>query len=137
MRLEQFLLSILLFSVLVVAGVLVIADINNSYSDVNISTENFNMSVYNISGDIYSTTQGMKGHTLGGDVDEDSTENSMFKGAYSAIRLISNSFSWVGNIINSVSKEIPGLKIFIQFALAAVSILIIFGLIYLVFRYKG
>lgn len=137
MRLDKLLLGLLVFSVFILAGTNIVLDLNTKYDDVDISTANFDPELYNYSNGLYDTAEGMDSQTLGGSVEEDSTEESMFKGSYSAIRQFTNAYTWMGNIINLVAKEIPGLNIFIGFALTAAWLLVIFGIIFLVFRLRG
>jgi hypothetical protein len=136
MRLDSFIISILIFSVFVVAGTNLIVDVNSNYVDVNIDTTDYNLSQYSLNNEFNDTSVSMKNKVLGGDVDEETTENSMFLGAFSSLRLIRSSFEWVGDIMQSLSRALNIPTIFISYGMAAITIMIIFSLIYLIFRYR-
>ena len=63
----------------------------------------------------------------------------MIKGAYSSIRLVSSSFKITGDIVDEISSEIgiPEDSYFRLAAKASILIMVIFSLIYLVFRFKS
>ena len=142
MQLDKFLIALLIFSAVVLTGVLMIGDINNSYNKTN---DNYSDTYFtNISNkseaildSLYSVSLDMKDDTLGADVEEDSTEDSMFKGSFSAIRLVKDSFGLVGNVMTVLEDAIGVPKMFIGLTMTAISILVIFSLIYLVFRFKS
>ena len=138
MKLESYLLAFLVFSVIVVAGVLTISDVNHNYEgiiDNNISTSKFN-STYDTANTMYNLSQDQKDAVLGGEVSETNFVDSSYKGAYTAIRMISGSFGLIGGIINAIAIElsIPGYMV--AFAMAAITIAIIFGIISLILRFK-
>lgn len=135
MDLDKLVIGILAFSVIVVTGALFMNNINNNYSyaGVNLSTEDFG-DVYDTSDKLYNTSQNLKGSILGGDVDDQETENSMFRGAFSAVRAVAISFELIGDIINSIAGVLPIPSYFIGFALAAIALTISFGFIYIIFR---
>lgn len=136
MELDKFLIGILVFTALIVGGTLIIGNFNENYDDVmqdNISTDDFT-GVYDTTDKIYNLSQDMKGSILGGEVDEDDTADSMFKGGYKTIRFIQVSFSLVGDIIGAIATKMGIPSFFITLALAALTISIIFGILYLIFR---
>lgn len=136
MELDKFLIGLLVFTAIIVGGTLIIANLNDNYGDVmedNLSTSDFG-DVYDTTDDIYEISQDMKGSMLGGEVDADATEDSMFKGTYKTLRFIQNSFSLVGDIISAVATRLGIPSFFVTLALAALTILIIFGIIYLILR---
>lgn len=136
MELDKFLIGILVFTAIVVGGTLIIGNFNENYDDVmqdNISTNDFS-DVYDTTNDIYDVSQDMKDGMLGGEVDEDDTADSMFKGGYKTLRFIQDSFGLVGDIISAIATKIGIPNFFVTLALAALTISIIFGILYLVFR---
>lgn len=135
MELDKFLIGILVFTAIIVGGTLIIGDINTNYgfTGTNISTSEFS-NVYDTTDDIYNLSQDMKDSVIGTEVEEDATEDSMFKGVYKTLRFIQNSFSLVGDIINAIAIEIGVPSFFITLALAALAISITFALIYIIFR---
>lgn len=135
MELDKFIIGLLVFTAIVVGGSLIIGNLNDNYefAGTNISTDDFG-EVYDTTDQIYNMSGDMKGAVLGGEVTEGTTEDSMFKGVYKALRFIPTSFALVGDIINATANKlgIPGF--FVVLALAALSISIIFSIIYILFR---
>lgn len=133
MRLDQFFLAVILFSAVIVGGVLIISDLGDNYQ-VTIGTERFNNSLSNITA-TYEVGQETKNSTIGADISEESTEDALFSGGFEAARgATSNSFTIFGLIIEDIADALPIPRIFIQIAITALTILLLFALIYLVFR---
>lgn len=135
MELDKFLIGLLVFTAIIVGGTLIIADLNSNYefAGTNISTDEFS-TVYDTTDEIYNLSQDMKDSVIGTEVEEDATEDSMFKGVYKTLRFVQNSFSLVGDIINAIAETIGIPSFFITLALAALAIAIVFALIYIIFR---
>lgn len=135
MELDKFIIGLLVFTAVVVGGALIIGNLNDNYAfaGTNISTNDFN-EVYDTTDAIYNLSSDMKGAVLGGEVIEGTTEDSMFKGIYKAIRFITGSFKLVGDIINATATKLGIPSFFVVLALAALSISIIFSIIYIIFR---
>ena len=135
MELDKFIIGILVFTAIIVGGSLIIADINSNYgfAGTNINTDDFG-GVYDTTNQVYNLSGDMKAAVLGGEVIEGTTEDSMFKGVYKAIRFITGSFKIAGDIINAISQKLGIPSFFIVLGLAALSISIIFSIIYIVFR---
>lgn len=136
MRFDYMLGAFLIISLFVLGGVMIIGDMNSTYSEagVNISDDDFG-DVYNTIDEIYEDTDLAKDKTLDEDIEDTDSWESMTKGSYSAIRLITGSFGLFHDIANAIADKlkIPDwiVKIaFIMFALA-----MIFSLIYMIFRY--
>lgn len=136
MELDKFLLGLLVFTAIVIGGVLIIGNSNENYHEYmsnNISTSDY-AELQNNTNALYDMSQDMKDSTFGGELDEDATEDSMYKGGYKTIRFISSSFSLVGNIIEAIAIKIGIPQVFITLALAALTISIIFGIVMIIFR---
>lgn len=136
MELDKFLMGILVFTAIIVGGVLIIGNFNENYDDVmreNISTDDFT-AVYDSTDELYNLSQDMKDGILGGDIDADATEDSMFKGVYKTIRFIRVSFGITGDIISAIATKLGIPSFFVTLALTALAIGVIFGLVYLIFR---
>lgn len=142
MRLDKFVISILIFSLMVMSSLLIIADINTNYADagVNISTEKFgNVSIYNLSSDFNDMGQNLKDKTIDGkEIDESDAVDSLFTGAYSAIKLVVSSIEMVMDLFTAIAMEIGlsegAASLLSGFLLAALMIIIVFSIIYLIFR---
>jgi hypothetical protein len=135
MELDKFIIGLLIFVAVIVGGVMIIGDLNSNYgfAGTNISTSDFG-GVYDATDEIYNLSEDMKGSVLGGEVTEGTTEDSMFKGVYKALRFITSSFKVVGDIMNAMATKLGIPTFFIVLAMAALSITIIFSIIYIVFR---
>jgi len=139
MRFDLMLIAFLMVTFFVVGGTMMIADINNNYGSmgVNISDDDFT-EVYDTSQDIYEISSGAKEATLEGEIEGGSTSwESMIKGSYSALRLIRSSFTLFTNITNAVAKKIGIPEFIVSIAFTIFALLIIFGIIYMLFRYKS
>lgn len=137
MRLDKFLMAFVVFSLIVVTGTLIIGNINTNYSDVgvNMSTDDFN-DTYNTIDQMYNISQDMKNQTYGGDIEDGDALDSAISGSYSAIRMVRNTFKLIGDIINDVAEVVGVPAYFITFAMTALTILIVFALIYLILRFR-
>lgn len=138
MQLNKYLVSLVVFSVIITAGLLILPNMNANYGNqgVNMSDEEFS-NITNTLDTMYSTSQQMKNDTLGGEAEETETWESMVKGAYSAIRLIKDSFTLVSDIAAAIASTLGIPEFFVDAALVILTILVIFALIYLIFRFKG
>lgn len=134
MKPDQLLIALIVFSVVVVTGVLMMGDINDNYN-LNLSTSEYT-NTFNTIDEIYNTSRQAQAHTLGGEVDETDSWESMTKGAFSAMRLLIVAPELIGNIITDVAEEIGIPSFMITAALGTVAILIIFMIIYVVMRFK-
>ena len=140
LRLESYFLAFIVFTLIIVAGMGIITDVNNNYN-VTIGTESeFNTTlsraneVYN---NTYDTSSSMKNSVADADISEDTTENSMFKGAFSAVRNSMGVFGIMGGLINDIGGALGVPDVFINLAIAAFLVILAFSLIYLVFRYRA
>jgi hypothetical protein len=138
MELKNFMIAILLFSLFLVGGSFLFEGMVQSYNiSVTSSEVGFN-DTQNIINDMYKDTDIMKNNSLKADVEgEDETTDSLIKGAYKAIKLVPNSVRLINVIIQDISKEI-GIPLFITTTFITIIFLITtFGVIYLIFRFKG
>jgi len=138
MRLDNFLLGVLLASVFIVGGSLIFGDTINTYG-LNTTTEDagFN-NVYDTINETYDISMDMKSSTLDAETEgSDESWESLVKGAYGAVRLVRNSFILSDDMLHAVSKHLGVPEFIVDAAIIAILILIIFAIIYLVFRFKG
>lgn len=133
MKLDSFVLGFIAFSVVILTGVAFIGDINNSYS-LTMNTSDFN-EVYNTINETYDIGQQMKSQTIDADISETDSWESMTKGSYSAVRIVKQTFTLSGDIINAIAikLQIPGY--FVTFAIISLLIMIVFAIIYLFMRF--
>ena len=139
MRLDKFLIALVVFSSIMVGGSLIWFDMVQNY-DIDMTNDTgFNVSsTYNIIDNVYDQAQEAKGKTMDGATEgEDTTWESMVKGGYSAIRFVKESFALVGDIFDSIAKSMGIPTLFINVAMSILIIAIVFATIYLVFRFKN
>jgi len=139
LRLENYFLAFIVFAIIIIAGMGVITDVNENYNVTIGQESSFNTTyaraktVYN---DTYETSSSMKKKVADADISEDTTENSMFKGAFSAVRSSIGVFGIVGGLVTDIGGILHVPAVFTNLAIAAFLIIIAFALIYLVFRYR-
>jgi hypothetical protein len=131
---DKFLTGIVIFTLFLTTGVLFLHDLNSTYDDIDLEDSKFDNN-FNMTGELYNLSQELDEAGLG-ELDEDDIPNSMFKGAYSAIRLLKNSYKLVGNVMDSFARVIPVPEGFKTLALIILLILIVFSVAYLVFRFQ-
>lgn len=136
LKLDQYIISILIFSFFIIGSVFILGDISLNY-DVEMNTDEFNSS-YNTMDDMFDISQDMKDDVMNADVEGGlASAESMIKGSYNAIRIIGRSFAIVDNIIQEVAKSIGVPEYIIQFFLVLVSLSVIFSIIFLVMRLRS
>ena len=140
LRLENYFIAFILFTVIVIGGMGVITNINTNY-EVSMGQESqFNTTIARAN-QVYNSTQStsssMKTSVADADISEDTTENSMFKGAFSAVRNSMGVFGIMGGLINDIGGALGVPDVFINLAIAAFLVILAFALIYLVFRYRA
>jgi len=140
LRLENYFIAFILFTVIVIGGMGVITNINTNY-EVSMGQESqFNTTIARAN-QVYNSTQStsssMKTSVADADISEDTTENSMFKGAFSAVRNSMGVFGIMGGLINDIGGALGVPDVFINLAIAAFLVILAFALIYLVFRFRS
>lgn len=113
-------------------------DVNTNYAgiiDDNLSTSEFN-GTYNTIDKMYNISQDQSGAVIGGGLESDDITESSYKGTLTAVRLVRGTFDLVGNMINDISNVLGIPTFFIKFALAALTVAVIFGIITIILRFK-
>lgn len=139
LRIENYFIAFIVFTLVIVAGMGIITDVNTNYNVTMGKESTFNTTydrankMYN---DTYATSSSMKSDVADADISEDTTENSMFKGAFTAVRSSVGIFSIVGGLINDVGGALGIPEVFLSLAIATFLIIIAMALIYLIFRFR-
>ena len=141
MRLDKFAIGILVFSAIVISGAFVWSGVISEY-DINTTNTsvgaNFS-AVYNLINDTFNLSQEAKADTLYSDIEgADESWNSMLKGAYKAVKFVAVDappllYAIIFHIF--VALHLPPFLAHILVIGFWISIL--FGIIYLFFRFKG
>jgi len=133
MRLDYLMVSLVVFSVIVIAGVSMVNDMNTSYN-LSMDTSDFE-DTYDTIDEMYNISQDTKDKTLDSDISDTDSWESMTKGSYSAIRMLSSTFELFGNILNEISIKLGIPSYFVMFALIVLTILIVMSIVYLIFHF--
>jgi hypothetical protein len=137
MRFDHILIGFLLFALFVIGGTLMITDLNSNYDDVNVSSDKF-QGVYDKVDEVYGIQQDAEKDTLGGEIEQtnDETWESMTKGSYSAVRMMTGTIPLFTNVTTTIAMEL-GIPPFIpKIATIAFLIILTFGLVYMIFRFS-
>jgi hypothetical protein len=132
MKIDQFAIAVLVFSAVIVSGLLIVDDINLGYAEmnVNISTDNFaNMDdeseeLYNYSAKVYDNI-----------AQSETSIEALLTAAYEGLRLSVIPFKIVGGYIEAVALQLPIPTELVSFLVGAIAILFAFAVIYLIFRF--
>lgn len=136
MALHKYLLGLLAFAVATVFMISMVTNMGDNYG-VDVGDADFIILSGNASLILDETddlTERQHNLSLGGEINEEATEDSMFKGAFRAIRLVSGSFGLVSSIIFLSANKIGIPSFFVTAAITALTIFITFSLVYIVFR---
>ena len=137
-RLETYIVGLLVFALFIIVGTMTINDIGNNYNISISNNDSFNKT-FNTANRIINDTQTTTGAMqtdVDGDIDQDSVEDSMFKGVFKAARKIFGIFNLPGNVISDIVKAVGLPDIFAKVANLAIYVVVLFSIIYLVFRFK-
>lgn len=133
MRIEQFLIGIVIFSAILVSGTILVSDINSNY-DTNIEEGAFANTLNNIS-ETYELSKDLKEKTIDADISTEDTESALFSGGFTGAReQVSKSTGIVSTAVSETGKALDIPAAFSILAMTALAILVLFALIYLVFR---
>ena len=133
MKLDKFIIGVVIFSLFIISGSLIFSDTITTYN-INTTSDSVFGSVYNTMNETYDISQDMKAQTLEGDLSEDAPWESMIKGSYSAIKLVKNSFTTVYDVSDAIADQLNIPPFILQIVMIVLTVSIIFALIYLVFN---
>jgi len=132
---DKYLIGLLIFSVVMIVGMMMVQDINENYDNVNILQDDFESSS-NITSNVYNLSQDIKESIYDKDIDETDSPSSMFSGAYKALRFFAGSFALVGGLLSTAVKIELLPAVFLYPFLTIVTILVIISVVYMVFRFQ-
>ena len=142
MGFDKFIYGTLIFCLVIFAGIGFVTDLNTNYDSANIDLENSDFSTVYLQSEQLTenldTTSGQLQGVFGlSEVEDDNTENSMFKSAFSALRNMKDLVGMVRSTINAVAVQLEIPAIFISIITIAIGIMIAYMLVLLIFRIKG
>ena len=132
---DKVLIGFLILTLFIIGGTLMMVDLNNSYDDVNLSTEQYG-GVYNTTEDMFGIAEDADAKTFQGDISEDASWESMTKGSYSSVRLITGTYGLFKGVTEAVAEEVGVHPVIVKIAYIAFVLTIIFSVVYLIFRFK-
>lgn len=135
MRLDAFMVAIIIGSIFLVGGSLLFNEVASNYN-VDIENTEFQQFI-NKTNETYKTAEQMKEKLEPGEVTVASALDIIFSGAFSAIVLIWDSFGLAGAFIYSFGMAIGLPGPIISLLIAILMVLILFAIIYLVVRFQN
>lgn len=142
MRFEQFLIGMLIFGLFVFIGFSLFGSAIVKYDIQDADQDKFSGTHQHMR-DIFEQQKDMEQDIRGESVSEDSVEDSMFKGAFKAMKGLWTSTQIMGNITNDIVKESnladdESSTVITRIAsviMVIVGLLLLSSLVYLVFRF--
>ncbi len=134
LKIDVFIIGIILFALALVAGNMIIADVQTNY-EIDMGGDEYNDTyvIANRMIDNMSTTaDDMESDVLDADISTVDAITGMFKGAFSALRLVRNSFALVLSMIGNLAEVFGIPTIFVSVLVAVILISLIFAIIYLI-----
>lgn len=133
-KLDSFIIGFVIFSFIIAVGSGAIINMADNY-DVEYDDE-FG-ATYIVIEDIYNDTTSQKEDVFGGEIEEDDALDSAIRGGTSALKLLTSPIKITSSIMQDVQRKVaPAVDIPI-YVITAISISVVFGLIYLFFRIRS
>lgn len=133
------LVGFLVITAFFTGGLIMINDFRNTYNDtgVNFTVDEFE-GTFDYIDNAFGLASGVEGNVLEVELEgTDQSWESMTKGSYSGVRRVAtSSFGLFKNLTYSVSNVLQIPIIFTQIAFTAFSLVLIFSIIYMIFRFK-
>jgi hypothetical protein len=137
LQLDKYLIGFIIFSAIMVGTLYILNGTITDYELNNITTDEFN-DTYDKINETYDLSQDIKNATVGGDIEGgDQSWDSLIKSSYSGITLVTGTFSMIGTVAKEIVEVVGIPPFFLQLAFAAITILVIFAIIFMIFRFKG
>jgi len=128
---DKMLIGFVLFSIIFVSGSLIANDLSHTY-DVPLDSGQFN-DTFNKIDEMYNITSEMKNNTFASELEGDEkTIDSMYAGTFGTVRLVKDSFSLIGSLINQIALVIGIPAWMTTMFMIILTILIVWGVIYFV-----
>jgi len=136
MRFDYIFIGFLLFSLFIIGGSMMIVDFNTNYNAMGANLSSGDLEKFsNTTDEVFNVAGSAKEKVLEGDVSSTQSWESMTTGSYSAIRLVTNSYKLFQSIANTITEVLQIPPMFATIAFLAFTILTIFSVIYMVFRF--
>lgn len=135
MKPDKFIIGIAVISLFVLGGSFIFGDAIDQY-DLSTTTEDAGFSsIYDNINSTYDIANDMRDDTFGAETQgTDQSWESLIKGAYSAVRLISNSFTLVNDMLNAVALWVGVPQFIVDITIIIILVAVVFSLIYMIFK---
>jgi len=139
MKLDSFIVSIVLVAVFISAGFFVVADLNHTYSadGVNISNADFDVLESQAEDHLntsYDISKDMQDKAFGEEITVLDAISSVVKGSFSAVRQVANTFGMLFSMVGTVADALGVPSFFVTALITIVVVLVIFAVIMLFMR---
>lgn len=150
--LDKLVLSVFVFFVFIIGGVLYIHDIETNYAFANVSmgTDTYLNSTFMLATDnditndprasnsSYDFASDSQDRLFGTEtVSTGTSEDQQYLGAFAVFRLITSPINMIQNVFNQIAVNIGVPQVFVTYGFIALTTIFIFSAIYLIFRVKA
>ena len=136
MALDKLILSFLVFSTFVVAGLFIMADMNESYDDVNFNTDKI-QEINNTFQSLYNLTSNVEEDVFVSDPGITDVIEGLYKGAGNAVRALAAPLKIARAVIDLAARELKIPSIFVTIGITAFAVIIILSIVFLIFRFRA
>lgn len=135
-KFDNMLVGFLILTLFIIGGTLMMVDMNDSYehAGVNISTDEY-INISNSTSEMFGLSEDADEKMFQGDISDTDSWESMTKGSYSAMRLVGGSYDLFWGTLTAVGTRIGVPPVVIKTAFVAFVIVIVFSVIYMIFRF--
>jgi hypothetical protein len=135
-RPDSILISLLVFTFIIIVGTSIVTDVSLNYGKDYDSKFG---EVYNITDELFDTSVDQKDDTVGGETDTTDALDSAISGATSALKLMTTPIQLIEQMVQDIMEQlkVPNPKLFATFVVTGLTIMIVFSLIYLWFRIRA
>lgn len=130
-NLFHFVGGFLVFSLVVLGGVMMINDFATNYPQGNLTDDDFG-EVYDTINATFDITSAVSNNTLGSDIDDTNAIESMTLGSFKAIKQVWQMFGVLGDILTAVQVKLGVPEFIVKIGLTLASLAIIFTIVLLV-----
>lgn len=152
MRFDKLLIALLMFMAVMVTGVYVLfgstiyGDTTTALNggaqqgligayDVDMNQSSF-ATIYQNATKVLGIADDQRGAVLDEEVDASLSWEGLVLGSYKAIRFVKEGFSLTGQIFTQIAEDLDIPAYWVTIGMSALLVLVLFGLIYLIFRFK-
>lgn len=141
MKIHNVIIGLALFSMFMISGGFIFQGLIDAYPNVinvttNVSTRDTAFTeTFNLTEELYADALQISNDTMFPDAEGgDATWVSLIKSGYKSIRLVGNSFRLIPEIFSALQSTFGIPKFFIGFATVMLIVMIVFTIIYMVFK---